>query len=181
MKLWTRSLLTAVAGAALIAASACSPSEGTGDGSSETSGNSPSSEALASVKPCEMLSSDTLSSFGLEVPGKTKSELPWKPGCYYEGDPFTVRMEKNTRQTVDSSEQKSVWAEFERLEVNGRSGARVITKGATQTRACGVMFDAGEGIVQVRAREIRLPDDEDECAEALKIAKKIEPNVPEPA
>ncbi|WP_460327993.1 DUF3558 family protein [Actinopolyspora lacussalsi] len=173
--------MAAVAGMALIGATACSPSEGAGNGSSETTGSSPSGEALATVKPCEMLSSEALKSFGLEVPGEPKDQLPWAPGCYYSGEPVSVRMEKNTRETVSSSEEKSVWVEFERLEVNGRTGARAINQGTTKARLCNVMFDAGQGLIQVQARENQLPDDVNECQKALEIAKKIEPNVPEPA
>ncbi|WP_092927536.1 DUF3558 family protein [Actinopolyspora alba] len=173
--------MTIVAGVALVSASACSPSEGAGDGSSETTGASPSGEALASVKPCELLSSETLKSFGLEIPGEAMNSLPWRPGCGYQGEPVSVTLYKDKRNTVASNEQKSTWAEFEHLEVNGRSGARAITQGTTKARLCNVMFDAGQGLIQVQAREDRLPDDVDECAKALEIAKKIEPNVPEPA
>ncbi|SDP89684.1 Protein of unknown function [Actinopolyspora xinjiangensis] len=107
--------------------------------------------------------------------------LEWEPACDYQGDPINVNMIKNMRETVKSASEKDVWAEFERLQVNGRSGARVITKGATKARSCTVMFDAGKGTVQVQANEVRLPDDVDECQKALEIARKVEPNVPEPA
>ncbi len=121
-----------------------------------------------------------MESFGLEFPGESIDQLPWTSECDYSGDPVGVRFVKNTRQTVASSERKDVWAEFERIEVNGRSGARAITKGATQARTCNVMFDAGQGMIQVRVQEVALPDDVDECAEALKIAETVEPKVPEP-
>ncbi|WP_245694116.1 DUF3558 family protein [Actinopolyspora mzabensis] len=181
MKLWTRSLLAAAAGAALIGSAGCSPDSDAGDGSSGPTGTSSSEKVLAEVKPCEVLSSKALESFGLEAPGKPKSTLPWAPGCHYDGNPVALRLELNKRENVAAAEKKSTWAKFERVKVNGRSGARAIPQGATQARVCDVMFNAGKGMIQVRASEPRLPDDVDECQKALEIAKKVEPNVPEPA
>nr|WP_157405550.1 DUF3558 domain-containing protein [Actinopolyspora halophila] len=155
--------------------------DASGGASGETSGAKPSGEVLAGVDPCGILSDAELNSFGLSTSGELTDTMPWRPKCYYEGEPVSLSISKNTRHTVDSSEKRDAWAEFERLKVNGRSAARAITEGSTQSRACDVMFDAGQGMIQVRTQEIRLPDDVDECAKALEIAEKVEPNVPEPA
>ncbi|WP_438387817.1 DUF3558 domain-containing protein [Actinopolyspora saharensis] len=172
-------------GAALLGVAGCGPGGLAGDESEgateETSAAKSSGEVLAGVDPCGMLSDAELKSFGLKLPGKSTDALPWTPGCDYQGDPVGVMFVKNERQTVASSAKKDRWAEFERTEVNGRAAARAITKGSTQARICNVMFDSGGGMIQVRAQETRLPDDVDECAKALEIAKKVEPNVPEPA
>ncbi|WP_223208096.1 DUF3558 family protein [Actinopolyspora erythraea] len=173
-------MVTAVTGAALLGMTGCSPGDITED-SSETTGAKPSDEVLAGVDPCGLLSDEELKSFGLETRGEPRSELPWAPGCYYAGEPVTARLEKNTRQTVASSEKRSVWASFDRTQVNGRAAASAVPNGATEARACVLMFDAGQGLIQVQTQEIRLPDDVDECAKALEIAEKVEPNVPEPA
>ncbi|SDP89646.1 Protein of unknown function [Actinopolyspora xinjiangensis] len=174
-----RSLAAVIAGAALIGAAGCS--SGGGSGNASETDTSSSEESLASMKPCDVLPQDTLKSLGLEVPGESVEHLPWAPGCDYDGDPVGLTLELNKREAVADAEQKSVWAEFERLKVNGRAGARAIVKGATQARGCDVMFDAGEGMVQVRTTETGRFDSVDECAKALEIAKKVEPNVPEPA
>ncbi len=181
MSVWSRSLVAAAVGVALVGVAGCGPGGLSGDTSPETTSASPSKDTLASVQPCQMLPPETLKSFGLEVPGNPDDMLPWKPACNYQGSPLDVTLIKNTRQTVDSAEKKSVWAKFDHLQVNGRSGAAVIPKGATQSRTCAVMFNAGEATIQVQASEIRLPDDIDECQQALEIAKEIEPNVPDPA
>ncbi|PRW62162.1 DUF3558 domain-containing protein [Actinopolyspora mortivallis] len=166
-------------GAALTGATACSPSGGT-ENSPETSSPTSSENSLASVDPCTVLSETELKSFGLKSPGSPAEPLPWTPGCDYLGDPIGLRLVKNTRETVASAEQKDTWATFERTTVNGRAAATAVTKGATQAETCDAMFDAGEGMIQVRATESRPPYTVDECAEALKIAKKVEPKVPEP-
>ncbi|PRW62163.1 DUF3558 domain-containing protein [Actinopolyspora mortivallis] len=167
-------------GAALTGATACSPSGGT-ENSPETSSPTSSENSLASVDPCTVLSETELKSFGLKIPGKSKSTLPWTSGCSYKGDPVRLSLVTNTRETVASAEQKDTWATFERTTVHDRAAATAITKGSTQARICEVMFDAGNGMIQVQVSEPRLPDDVDECAEALKIAKKVEPKVPEPS
>ncbi|PRW65406.1 DUF3558 domain-containing protein [Actinopolyspora mortivallis] len=173
--------MAAVAGAVLVGLSACSPGGNTDHAPTETTDASPSDEVLSEVTPCEMLPPDTLRSFGLQVPGKPTDGLPWTPACDYTGDPVGVTLVKNTRQTVASSEKKSTWASFDRITVNGRPGATAITKGSTQAQICNVLFDAGQGMIQVRAQESGRSDEIDECAKALEIAERIEPNVPEPA
>ncbi|PRW65415.1 DUF3558 domain-containing protein [Actinopolyspora mortivallis] len=163
----------------MVGGCACSPAGDTDGGSSETTSASSSEKELKSVKPCDMLSPDTLDFFGLEAPGEPADTLPRKAGCNFGGDPVSVTLLKDERNTVSSNEQKSVWVEFERLGVNGRTGARAITQGTTKARLCNVMFEAGEGLIQVQARENQQSDDVDECRKALEIAKRIEPNVPE--
>ncbi len=173
--------MAAAVGVALVGVAGCGPGGLSGGTSPETTSASPSKDALASVDPCKMLPPETLKSFGLEVTGESRNELPWQPGCDYDGKPISATLIKNTRQTVSSAGKNSTWKEFERVQVNGRSGARAITQGTTKARLCNVMFNAGQGTIQVQAHEIRLPDDIDECQQALEIAKKIEPNVPDPA
>ncbi|SDR00660.1 DUF3558 family protein [Actinopolyspora saharensis] len=175
-----RAVLAAVSGVALLGALGCSPS-GSGDTSDDSSTTQASGgKSLENLDPCTMLSEAELKSFGLEPTGEPNNDLPWRPGCGYEGDPISATLFKDTRNTVSSNAEKDVWAEFERLQVNGRSGARAITKGSTQARICNVMFNAGDGLIQVQASEDGLSDEIDECAKGLELAKKIEPTVPEP-
>ncbi|WP_245695559.1 DUF3558 domain-containing protein [Actinopolyspora saharensis] len=170
---------------ALLGVAGCGPGGLAGDESEgatgETSAAKPSEEVLAGVDPCGMLSDEELKSFGLELPGEAMSTVPWRPGCDYSGDPFGVMFVKNKRQTADSAAKKDTWAKFERAEVNGRAGATAVTEGATQAGTCDAMFDAGQGMIQIRAHDVARSDSRDECAKALEIAKKVEPNVPEPA
>ncbi|NHD18833.1 DUF3558 domain-containing protein [Actinopolyspora sp. BKK1] len=165
----------------MLGALGCSPS-GSGDTSDSPSENQASGgKSLESLDPCKMLSEAELKSFGLELPGEPTEDLPWSPGCYYSGEPIVATLFKDTRNTVSANAEKPNWVEFERLQINGRSGARAITKGTTKARLCNAMFNAGDGLIQVQVRETNPPDTLDECAKALEIAKKIEPTVPEPA
>ncbi|NHD18832.1 DUF3558 domain-containing protein [Actinopolyspora sp. BKK1] len=165
---------------ALLGALGCSPS-GSGDTSNSPSETQASgSNSLESLDPCKMLSDTELKSFGLEPTGEPNEDLPWRTGCGYEGDPISATLFKDTRNTVSSNAEKSNWVEFERLQINGRSGARAITKGTTKARLCNAMFNAGDGLIQVQVRETNPPDTLDECAKGLELAKKIEPTVPEP-
>ncbi|WP_347567520.1 DUF3558 domain-containing protein [Actinopolyspora sp. BKK1] len=170
---------------ALLGVAGCGPGGLAGDESEgateETSAAKPSEEVLAGVDPCNVLSDAELKSFGLEVPGEVTNNPSWAPGCQYQGDPVVASIRKETRDTVDSAAEKDTWAEFRRTEVNGRTAATAVTKGATQARLCSALFDAGRGMIQIQAHEISSSDSLDECAKALEIAKKVEPNVPEPA
>ncbi|WP_258174723.1 DUF3558 domain-containing protein [Actinopolyspora mortivallis] len=159
---------------------ACSPSGGA-DEAGRTSAAKPSEEVLAGVDPCDILPDAELESFGVSTTGEPTNRPPWAPGCHYRGDSVTVSVRKETRDTVASAEQKDVWAKFERTEVNGRAAATAIVKGATQARMCSALFDAGRGMIQIQATEVRPPDTVDECAKALEFAEMVEPKVPEPA
>ncbi|MDR7300569.1 DUF3558 family protein [Haloactinomyces albus] len=181
MSVWSRSLMVLAAGVALVGASGCSAGGAVEGPSTETSAPS-ASQSLQKVDPCKMLAPQDLKDFGLEGPGSPNTTLPWEPGCdYSRGDPITATVYKNMRQTVESAAKKPSWAMFKRIEVNGRSGAQAITKGATQARICSTMFNAGKGLIEVSVSESELPDDLDECAKSTEIAKRIEPEMPEPA
>nr|WP_246300169.1 DUF3558 domain-containing protein [Actinopolyspora biskrensis] len=165
----------------MLGAVGCSPGDSSEGATEETSGAKPSGEVLAGVDPCGILSDAELKSFGLKTEGKVTNSPPWAPGCQYQGDPVVASIRKETRDTVDSAAEKETWAEFERTEVNGRAGATAVTGGATQAGICSALFDAGQGMIQIQAQEFSRSDDLDECAKALEIAEKVEPNVPEPA
>ncbi|WP_092522507.1 DUF3558 domain-containing protein [Actinopolyspora saharensis] len=177
--------MAAGVGAALLGVAGCGPGglagDESGDAAGETSTAKPSGEVLAGVDPCNMLSESELKSSGLQGPGEKADTLSWREGCNYDGDPASLTLLKDTRQTVDSAEKKDTWAKFERTEVNGRAAATAVTEGSTQAQICNVMFDAGQGLIQIQAQEAGRSDSLDECAKALEIAKKVEPNVPEPA
>lgn len=181
MSVWSRSLVALAAGVALVGTSGCSTGGAAGDKSTETSVPS-ASQGLKKVDPCKMLTPQDLKDFGLRGPGKPNTTLPWEPGCdYSRGDPITMTVYKNMRQTVVSAGKKPSWAMFKRIEVNGRSGAQAINEGSTQARICSTMFNAGKGLIEVSVSESELPDDLDECAKSTEIAKRIEPEMPEPA
>nr|WP_169336106.1 DUF3558 domain-containing protein [Actinopolyspora halophila] len=166
---------------ALLGAVGCSPGDSSEGATEGTSGAKPSGEVLAGVDPCGVLSDAELKSFGLKTEGEATNTPPWAPACQYQGDPVVASIHKETRDTVNSAEQKDVWAEFDRTEVNGRTAATAVTGGATQARLCSALFDAGQGMIQIQAHEVSSSDSLDECAKALEIAEKVEPNVPEPA
>nr|WP_246300168.1 DUF3558 domain-containing protein [Actinopolyspora biskrensis] len=162
----------------MLGAVGCSPGDSSEGATEETSAAKPSGEVLAGVDPCGILSDAELKSFGLKTEGKVTNSPPWAPGCQYQGDPVVASIRKETRDTVDSAAKKETWAEFERTEVNGRAGATAVTEGATQAGTCDAMFDAGQGMIQVRAHDVARSGSRDECAKALETAEKVEPNVP---
>ncbi|GAB3286810.1 hypothetical protein GCM10027563_21150 [Parasphingorhabdus pacifica] len=90
-----------------------------------------------------------------------------------------VSLFKNQEETVDSYRQSGRFDEFTMIDVNDRSGAQAVSAGAAATGVCTTMLPAGGGVVLVDA----IPNDPsasfDGCGESLKIAKQVEPNLPE--
>lgn len=178
MSVLRRTLVVAMVAVAAIGATACAPG-GRSGGDAGSSTPTSSGSSLDAVRPCGILTAGEVGDLGLTAP-EPKETLPWSPSCDYNGEPFGVRLATNTRATVESAANQPVWATFERVAVNGRSGARGIKRGATRARSCSVMFNAGAGMITVILTETR-PGGRDECAEALEIATLIEPRTPEPA
>jgi hypothetical protein len=158
----------------LAGAAACAPGNTSGNDSNESGSPAPQGQ-LSSVDPCAVLKPADSTAAGFEGAGKLQPGVD--PNCAYRGQLIAANVYKSTTETVAVAEKKPVWAKFERTDVNGRTGATAISSGSTQARLCSVMFDAGGGMIRVAVREIR-PGDLDECGEALKVAKLVEPNVP---
>lgn len=176
MSVLSRSLVAACAGFVLLGTAGCGPGGLAGDDSGEPSAP-PQEAGLAGVDPCAVLSPEKLTELGLEGPGQPLNDAPSEPGCDYMGDVIGATVSKNQGKTVESYAKQANWAKFESTDVNGRVGASAVDKGATQARICSAMFNAGGGVIVVDVSETR-PGNLDECGEALKIAKLIEPNVP---
>jgi hypothetical protein len=166
----SRSLVSAVAGLALVSMAGCA---------GKSTGTPPPADALAGVDPCALLKPADATSLGLPARGNPPVvPIPGQPGCEYQGDALTVGVYKDPGDTVQSSQQKTAeWAQFNRVDINGRMGATGIGSGSTRARICDAMFNAGQGTIVVTAHETN-PGNNNECADALKIAKLVEPNAP---
>lgn len=174
MSVWSRTPAVAAAGVMLVSLAGCMP----GSGASEPTGskNPPaSSNALAGVDPCALLKPSDAEASGLRQPGSPDSEVSGEPGCKYKGQNLRANIFKNEKP-VEEIAKTAQWARFDRVEINGRAGAVAINSGSTQAKICNIFFNAGSGSINVQSGEQFTPIDE--CAEGLKIAKLIEPNVP---
>lgn len=110
--------------------------------------------------------------------GPPDVSVPGQRGCQYQNDTLTVGVYVDPGDTVDSSQHKTgEWATFNRVDVNGRVGATGITAGFTNAHICDAMFNSGQGTIVVNAQENDAGNN-NQCADALKIAKLVEPNAP---
>lgn len=179
LRLTTRSLPAALAGLGLVSATGCA---GTG---------APAS--LAEVKPCSLLqpSQDMqlppdLSALGSGKPA-TVVPVRGETGCLYQnsthsstGPGSVLSIYVDPTNTVESEQKTGQWAFFFRggtNNINGRTGAAALEKGEENTGDCEVMFDAGQGRIDVDVSELFDPMPSS-CDDAQSVAELIEPNTP---
>ncbi|MGI8311194.1 DUF3558 domain-containing protein [Saccharopolyspora hattusasensis] len=172
MKVFSRSVVAACAGAALLAAAGCG-----GGAAKQKPEPTQEKQGLSQVDPCTMVPPEVLESFGLRGPGEPDSNTSSEPGCYFNGERIAGIFYKNQEKTVESYGRQDNWAKFDRAEVDGRPAASAIDKGSTQARICSALFDAGGGVIILTVTEKR-DQGLDECAEGLKIAEAIAPRMP---
>jgi hypothetical protein len=175
VSLLSRSLVTVAAGLALVSVAGCS---GSSPGGTPPSSGAPS-DALASVNPCALLKPSDATALGLPTQGKPPIvAVPNQPGCEYQSDAQIVDFFVDPAQNVDSSQHDSnQWSNFTRTTINGRAGGTGVTPGSEQAQICNAVFDAGKGMIFVKVEE-NDSSNKNDCADALKIAKLVEPNAP---
>lgn len=171
--------LAAFGGSLLLVSAAGCGTGGSGEGAAAPP-PSPAVEEFAKLDSCKILTSDDVAALKLDGPGSPESDIASEPGCYYDGDAMSVVAYKNTKDTVDSSQKSSNWAQFNRVDVNGRSGATGIAQGSTQSGICSAMFNSGDHMVRIAVSDKGM-NSVNKCDEALKIAKQVEPRMPKPA
>ncbi|MEV0055783.1 DUF3558 domain-containing protein [Saccharopolyspora shandongensis] len=172
MKVLSRTVVAACAGAALLAAAGC------GGGTAKRDPEpAQEKQGLAQVDPCTMVTPDVLESFGLRGPGDPETGISSEPGCYFNGERISGIFYKNQEKTVESYGKQDNWAKYDRLQIDGRPAASAIDKSSTQARICSTLFDAGGGVIILSVTEKR-DQGLDECGEALKIAEAIAPRMP---
>jgi hypothetical protein len=174
VSLLSRSSVAAVAGAMLVTVAGCGSGGLAGDETNESP--PPPNAGLAGIDPCTVLSQDDLTAFGLKGPGSPEKGISSEPGCYFDGENIATILYKNQEKTVDAYGKQGNWAQFNKVDVSGRSGASAIDRSATQARICSTLFDAGGGAIIIDVTD--RPGNLDECAESLKIAQAIAPRLP---
>ncbi|TDD53695.1 DUF3558 domain-containing protein [Saccharopolyspora elongata] len=180
MSLVSRSLAVGVAGLALVGLSACSG--GPGKSGEETSTSTPTSAAqssgLANLDPCTFLTSEELSAAGVSGPSRPVNDLKSQPGCDWEGKDVLLTFSKNETEDFEKY-SKNNFETFDRFDINGRQAARAVTAGSGGQGICSAIISAGGGIVDVNVAGIMRNSVADPCGEAEKIARQIEPRLPE--
>ncbi|MHA6801564.1 DUF3558 family protein [Bounagaea algeriensis] len=160
----------------MLGASACATPAGGGDSEAPETTEAQQSKALENFDPCTFFKPDELKSWGLPpTEGTDKTQVSWEPTCAWSGDENIVGVSKNVEETVDSYEQNSSWASYEKQPIGGRSGAVAVTSGASGGGGCNVLVDAGGGVVIYQITS----DVDDACSELKPIAEATAGRLPQ--
>ncbi|MGP4019168.1 DUF3558 domain-containing protein [Saccharopolyspora sp. 5N708] len=180
----SRSLIVGVAGLALVGLAACSGGTSGGGGETGTSEetSAPTSAAsgsgLADFDPCSFLTAEELSAAGVSGPGRPANAVESQPGCDFEGENVLLTLSKNETEDFEAYSKNS-FEQFDEIDINGRKAARAVTAGSGGQGICSAIISAGGGIVDVNVAGIMRDSVPDPCGEAEKIARQIEPRLPQ--
>lgn len=145
----------------------------------QSGGADPSGSALASFDACTLLSDADVAALGFMPETRRPTNLLGLVGCAYTADIYgplrSLRVEKDVETVADYEARSENFDVFRRNEVNGRPGAaiEVVDDGIE----CAQIVNAGSGTVQV-GWEFRDAGATDACAEAMRVMKMIELELP---
>jgi len=146
---------------------------------SGSGGADPSGSALASFDACSLLSDAEVAALGFKPETRKPTDLLGLVGCKYLGDIYGplrgLRVEKDVETVADYQARSENFDVFRNNEVNGRPGAAIEL--VDDDIECAQIVNAGLGTVQV-GWEFREAGPTDPCAEALRVMKMIEPELP---
>ncbi|MEV0052272.1 DUF3558 domain-containing protein [Saccharopolyspora shandongensis] len=178
MSLVSRSLAVGVAGLALVGLSACSGSPGKGSEETSTPTSATQKSGLSNFDPCNFFTPEELSAAGVSGPSRPADALSSQPGCDWEGKDVLLTLSKNETEDFEKY-SKNNFETFDEIDINGRKAARAVTAGSGGQGICSAIISAGGGIVDVNVAGIMRDSVADPCGEAEKIARQIEPRLPE--
>jgi hypothetical protein len=139
----------------------------------------PSADA-SQVDMCTILTDRELSRLDVTPDSRQPVEQPGSVGCMWLGRAFTLDLERD-KDTVSSykiRQRGPAFITFAENTVNGRAGVQfAVDRGRT---ACEQLIDGGSVSLVVTVAPASSPGTPkiDSCAEALRIAKLIEPRLP---
>lgn len=163
-----RLLMVAVA---LVAAGCAAPVSG--------SAPPPTAADSSRVDMCIILTDQELSQLGIRLDSREPVDRPGSVGCSWRGTPFALTLERDG-ETVASYKARQpgpALITFAENTVNGRAGVRFgVEREGTD---CEQLIDGGSvSLVVSVAPAVGSGPKIDSCAEALRIARMIEPRLP---
>ena len=141
---------------------------------------SPAVTDSSRVDMCTILSDAELSQLGITPGTRTPVDREGSVGCEWAGTPFVLSLERD-RQPLASYRARPrgpAFISYAENTVNGRSGLRFkVDRDGTD---CEQLIDGGSVslVVSVTPAVTRNGPSIDSCAEALRIARMIEPRLP---
>ena len=150
-----------------------------GCGSQVSGASAPPAVSDASqVDMCTVLSDGELSELGVKLDTRKPFNEVGVAGCRWVGKPFTLSLERDedTLASYQARRRDPAFVGFMDNRVNGRAGAQlVVDRDGSQ---CTQLMDGGPVSLVVGVVASSSLGRIDSCAEALRIAKMIEPRLP---
>jgi hypothetical protein len=150
-----------------------------GCGSQMSGATAPPAVSDASqVDMCTVLSDRELSELGAKLDTRKAFNEVGVIGCRWVGKPFTLSLErdKDTLASYQARRRDPAFVSFVDNRVNGRVGVQlVVDRDGSQ---CAQLMDGGPVSLVVGVAASSSLGPIDSCAEALRIAKMIEPRLP---
>jgi hypothetical protein len=135
--------------------------------------------AGSKVDMCTILSDRELAELGIALGTRTPFDEEGVAGCYWLGKPFTLSLDRddNTLASYQSRHRDPAFVSVADNTVNGRAGTRLVLD--RDSSQCTQLMDGGPVSLTVSvAASSSVGPPIDACAEALRIAQRIEPRLP---
>ncbi|SDW65892.1 Protein of unknown function [Saccharopolyspora shandongensis] len=180
MTAFSKPLIATAAGLSLLVLTACAGGGKTARSGEETSSAlaSASKFALASFDPCTFFESDELTSFGVSTKSEEFTQVSFQPGCEWRGEEFTLGLQKNADETVQSLGEGGGFDSYVPTTVGGREGAELLVAGATGQGLCNYVVSTGGGIAIYQLTGAMRDSVADPCGDLKKIVDQTASRLP---
>lgn len=132
------------------------------------------------VDMCTVLTDAELTGLGIKLNTRKQVDELGVVGCQWVGEPIRLRLERDedTIAAYQARRDDPAFTSFSDNRVNGRAGIQLSVE--RDRTDCAQLMDGGPVslTVAVAPSFSRNPQTIDSCAEALRIAKMIEPRLP---
>lgn len=178
MSSFSRVVIAAAAGSALLGLSACAggPAGGTTGGGGESTAPAPS--ALESFDPCNFFTPEELAASGVAGPGEPDSDLSAEPGCNFTGDKMDLALYKAPTTSFDQYMSSGNFGNVQPFDADGRKAAIGVTAGSEGQGVCSSFLDAAGGTIIVTVTA-GTTEPVEPCGESRRVAEQISPRLPQ--
>lgn len=179
MRSFSRVVIAAAAGSALLGLTACTG--GTAGGGAPSGGAEPTSaapSALESFDVCNFFTPEELAASGVAGPGTPDNNLDSEPGCNFTGDKMDLTLYKVPGTSFDEYMSGGNFGNVQNFDAGGRKAATGVTAGSEGQGVCSSFLDAAGGTIIVTVTA-GTTEPVDPCSETRRVAEQISPRLPQ--